>query len=170
VTEAGDPERLRIGTQEREDAVRVLGDHFAAGRLPMDEYEQRVTAALEAQTRGDLRTLFDDLPPPHPPFMSPPVRPLAPAPAPVYPPPAPVPVYPPGNVAVVWSDKSRIAAGVLQIVLPFGIGRFYTGHTGIGLAQLLTMFVGVGVIWSIIDGILFLVQGGTDSHGRRLRD
>ncbi|HCT75902.1 MAG TPA: TM2 domain-containing protein [Micromonosporaceae bacterium] len=65
--------------------------------------------------------------------------------------------------------KSRIAAGVLQIVLPFGVGRFYTGHMGIGLAQLLTVFIGVGVIWSMIDGVLLLVHGGTDGRGRPLR-
>ena len=69
------------------------------------------------------------------------------------------------------SDKSKIAAGVLQIVLPIGIGRFYTGHAGIAVAQLLTaMFCGVGVIWSIVDGIVLLVNGGTDAQGRRLRD
>jgi TM2 domain-containing membrane protein YozV len=55
-------------------------------------------------------------------------------------------------------------------VLPFGIGRFYTGHTHIAVAQLVLVFVGVGVIWSIIDGVLLLINGGTDAQGRRLRD
>jgi hypothetical protein len=169
VSEAAGPDALRIGTQEREDAVRVLGDHFAAGRLPMDEYEQRVTLALEAQLRGDLRPLFTDLPAPYPPFMIPPVAPVMPAavmPTPVM----PAMIYPPAPYPVVYSDKNRIAAGVLQILLPFGAGRFYTGHIGIALAQLFSALFFVGIIWSFVDGIVLLVSGGTDSHGRRLRD
>ena len=71
---------------------------------------------------------------------------------------------------VVYSDKNRIAAGVLQIVLPFGVGRFYTGHTGIAVAQLLTSLFFVGIIWSFVDGIILLASGGTDAQGRRLRD
>jgi hypothetical protein len=157
-----DPDALRIGTQEREDAVRVLGDHFAAGRLPIDEYEKRVTEAIEAQTRGALRPLFADLPAPYPAFMAPPLRPAMPVPMPVY---QPTHQYP-----VVYSDKNKVAAGLLQILLPFGIGRFYTGDTGIAVAQLLTSLLFVGVIWSFVDGIILLVSGGTDGQGRRLRD
>ncbi|HEU5475871.1 MAG TPA: DUF1707 domain-containing protein [Actinophytocola sp.] len=153
-----DPDALRIGTQEREDAVRVLGEHFAAGRLPMDEYEQRVGAALEAQARGDLRPLFRDLPAPYPPFMAPP------PPAPLI----PVPTAPPVELAV-YSEKSRIAAGLLQILLPFGTGRFYTGHIHIAVLQLVLVFTGIGVIWSIVDGILLIANGGTDRYGRPLR-
>jgi TM2 domain-containing membrane protein YozV len=67
------------------------------------------------------------------------------------------------------SDKNQLAAGLLQILLPFGIGRFYTGHTGIGLAQLLTAPLFIGVVWSWIDGILFLVNGGRDAQGRPLQ-
>jgi Domain of unknown function (DUF1707)/TM2 domain len=162
MSEVVGPDALRIGTQEREDAVRALGEHFAAGRLPVEEYEKRVTLALEAQLRGDLKPLFVDLPAPHPAFMLPPPAPRAMPMLPAYPPP---PSYP-----VVYSDKNRIAAGVLQILLPFGVGRFYTGHVGIGIAQLLTAFMFVGIIWSIVDGIILLVSGGTDSHGRRLLD
>lgn len=149
---------LRVGTTERETAIRILGEHFAEGRLAVEEYEQRVSAALESKTRGDLRPLFRDLPPPYPAFMTPPVRQT------------PLPVYRPSTDPAVMSDKSKVAAGVLQIMLPFGVGRFYTGHTGLALAQLLTSFMFVGIVWSVIDGILLLVNGGRDIHGRRLRD
>jgi hypothetical protein len=165
-------ERLRIGTREREEAMQILGDHFAEGRLALDEYEQRVGDAIEAQTFGDLRPLFHDLPPPHPRFMAPPPPPPAPIPAPIYPPvylpPPPPPVYPP---SMYYSDKSKMVAGVLQILLPFGSGRFYTGHTGIALAQLFSVFFfGFGILWSFVDGIVLLIKGGTDNNGRRLRD
>ncbi|WP_405013127.1 TM2 domain-containing protein [Kitasatospora sp. NBC_01539] len=67
------------------------------------------------------------------------------------------------------SDKSKVVAGLLQIFLGgFGIGRFYTGHVGIGVAQLLTCG-GLGV-WALIDGIIFLVSDTrTDAQGRKLR-
>lgn len=164
--EAKDSDELRIGTQEREDAVRALGDHFADGRIPVDEYEERVGHALEARTRADLRPLFVDLPAPHPAFMTPPpaAAPLVRAFAP-----DPLAVNDPASSPALYSERSRVAAGALQIFLPFGIGRFYTGHTGIAVAQLVTSFMFVGVIWCWIDGIMMLANGGTDVDGRPLR-
>ncbi|RZQ60300.1 DUF1707 domain-containing protein [Amycolatopsis suaedae] len=145
----------RLSTADREDAVSVLGGHFAEGRLTADEYEERVTATLAAKTRGELRALFVDLPPPHPVALGTHV------PAP--PPPAAV-------VPVTTSEKSKIVAGVLQIALPFGVGRFYTGHTGLAVAQLLVCLFtfGAAAIWPVIDGILLLIRGGVDAQGRRL--
>ena len=69
------------------------------------------------------------------------------------------------------SDKSKLVAGLLQILLPIGIGRFYTGHTGIGVAQLLVVIFtcGLGTIWPFIDGIITLVSDSTDAQGRVLR-
>jgi TM2 domain-containing membrane protein YozV len=66
------------------------------------------------------------------------------------------------------SDKSKVVAGVLQLLVGgLGIGRFYTGDIGIGLAQLFTCG-GCG-IWSLIDGILFLTSNDrTDAQGRIL--
>ncbi|GAA2430192.1 TM2 domain-containing protein [Streptomyces macrosporus] len=68
-----------------------------------------------------------------------------------------------------YSDKSKVVAGVLSLFLGgFGIGRFYTGHTGLALGQLFTCG-GCG-IWSLIDGIMLLTQdGATDAQGRVLR-
>ncbi len=67
------------------------------------------------------------------------------------------------------SNKSKVVAGLLQIFLGvFGVGRFYTGHTGMGIAQLFTC--GGWGIWAIIDGIIFLASStSTDSHGRILK-
>lgn len=151
-----DAEILRIGTAEREEATRALGEHFAAGRLTTAEYEQRVSGVIEARTRADVRPLFADLPEPHPLFLSRAAE-LQPAPD------APLPVP-------ATSDRSSIIAGILQIVLPFGTGRFYTGETRLAVAQLLvTLFTaGVGAIWPFVDGILLLVRGGTDGEGRPL--
>ena len=68
-----------------------------------------------------------------------------------------------------YSDKSKIIAGILQLTLGgFGVGRFYLGNVGMGLAQLFTCG-GLGV-WSLVDGILLLTGNDhTDEHGRILR-
>lgn len=135
------------------------------------------------------------LAPPSVPFAAPPAAPgyVPPPTQPYYPPPTgPQPQYsvpqpPPGAVGPGYapgygpgygidpytglplSDKSKIVAGLLQLFLGnLGIGRFYTGHTGIAVAQLLTCG-GCG-IWSLVDAVIILVQGGTDSEGRKLRD
>ncbi|HTL23414.1 MAG TPA: TM2 domain-containing protein [Mycobacteriales bacterium] len=67
------------------------------------------------------------------------------------------------------SDKSKLVAGLLQIFLgSFGVGRFYTGHTGMALAMLFTCG-GLGV-WALVDGILLLVKNDwTDARGLYLR-
>ncbi|NBH02140.1 DUF1707 domain-containing protein [Amycolatopsis sp. SID8362] len=158
---------LRIGTAEREEAARLLADHFGMGRITPDEYETRVTDAYAAATVGDLRPLFRDLPGPHPGFFGPP-----PSPMPVYAPPPPVPMpmqYAPQPVP--YSYRSKTVAGVLQIVLPFGVGRFYTGQIGLGVLQLFVCMItfGFGALWPIIDGIILLANGGLDAEGRPLR-
>jgi hypothetical protein len=56
---------LRIGDAERESAVAALGEHYAAGRLNKDEFDERTAAALTAPTQSALAPLFLDLPAPH---------------------------------------------------------------------------------------------------------
>lgn len=82
---------------------------------------------------------------------------------------APYGVHP--MTGVPYSEKSKIVAGLLQILLPLGIGRFYIGDTGIGVAQLLvTIFTcGIGALWPVIDGIIILASDSKDSQGLMLR-
>ncbi|HKS97933.1 MAG TPA: TM2 domain-containing protein [Rugosimonospora sp.] len=85
------------------------------------------------------------------------------------------PYPPPGYDAYgrPLSDKSKVVAGVLGLTLGgLGIGRFYTGHVGLGVLQIVVTFLtcGLGHFWGMIDGILILVNGGTDAQGRVLRD
>ncbi|MBF6475809.1 MULTISPECIES: TM2 domain-containing protein [Nocardia] len=102
-------------------------------------------------------------------------------------PPAPYPGgpqgYNPNDPEAPWgrdpfgvplSDKQKLVAGLLQIFLgSFGVGRFYLGYTGLGIAQVvvsvLTCFT-VGWIWGIVDGVLMLTGKVPDSKGRPLRD
>jgi hypothetical protein len=53
---------IRIGDNEREDAVKRLGEHYEAGRLTAEEHTERIGRALEAKTEADLAALFTDLP------------------------------------------------------------------------------------------------------------
>lgn len=55
---------IRIGTAERETAMRRLSDHFAAGRLSVAEFDERSAVVAAATTRGDLVGVFADLPEP----------------------------------------------------------------------------------------------------------
>jgi TM2 domain-containing membrane protein YozV len=88
--------------------------------------------------------------------------------------PQPIPGAPYGihpTTGIPYSDKSKLVAGLLQVLLPLGIGRFYIGDTGIGIAQLLvTIFTcGIGALWPFIDGIIMLVTDSKDAQGRILR-
>ncbi len=51
-----------VGDAEREHAVTSLRDHCTAGRLTLDEFSERVDAALGSRTRGELEATLDDLP------------------------------------------------------------------------------------------------------------
>ena len=53
---------VRIGNAERDRAADLLGEHFRAGRLDVQEYDERITAAYAAKTDEDLAPLFADLP------------------------------------------------------------------------------------------------------------
>jgi hypothetical protein len=55
---------VRIGDAERDSAVSTLGDHFAAGRLTREEFDERIEKAMQARFQSDLQPLFADLPGP----------------------------------------------------------------------------------------------------------
>lgn len=53
---------VRIGDAERDTAISDLGDHFAAGRLDREEFDERADTAMRARFTTDLAPLFADLP------------------------------------------------------------------------------------------------------------
>ena len=53
---------IRASDQERQSVVDVLREAFTDGRLTLDEFEERMTAAYAAKTWTDLRQLTGDLP------------------------------------------------------------------------------------------------------------
>jgi hypothetical protein len=56
------PHRLRIGDAERDAAAADLGEHYAAGRLTLEELHGRVDAVFAAKTFGQLTAIMADLP------------------------------------------------------------------------------------------------------------
>jgi hypothetical protein len=56
---------IRVSDAERDEAITELSEHFQAGRLTQDEFDDRSGRALQARTGGDLGGLFGDLPPRH---------------------------------------------------------------------------------------------------------
>lgn len=94
-------------------------------------------------------------------------------PTPLLPVVSPAPKYggPPRVLAIGGAgNKAKIVALLLCAIPPafglFGVHRFYTGHIGIGIAQLLT-FGGCG-IWQLLDLVAIFTGKYTDKDGRPL--
>lgn len=75
---------MRIGDAERDEAVRMLQEHHATGRLSTEEFDDRMTRALGARTSNDILKLFLDLPAPKPGMTSSPYSPPSYLPEPSY--------------------------------------------------------------------------------------
>ena len=83
------------------------------------------------------------------------------------------------------TPHSKLAAGLLSIFLGcFGVGNFYLGRTGRGVAQLMLTLIGflfffigptIAIIWGLIEGILILTSSTgsfwhRDARGWELTD
>lgn len=120
------PPDVRVGTAERERAAAALGEHFAAGRLDVTEYDDRVGRAYAAKTAGELAVLFGDLPRPQP--VTPQI--LTPPPLPRRPPPfAPIAL----TVALVFAIAFAVATHFFPFFLfPLVFFLFARGRRGWG--------------------------------------
>ncbi len=78
-----------------------------------------------------------------------------------------------------WSSKSKVTAGLLQFFLGgFGAGRFYTGHVGLAIAQVLCLWIGtllfvipgvIAAIWIFIDSLVLIFGNPRDAAGLPMR-
>ncbi|HMO12796.1 MAG TPA: NINE protein [Pirellulaceae bacterium] len=79
-----------------------------------------------------------------------------------------------GYPASALSHRSKIVAGILGLFLGgWGVHRFYLGFVGIGITQIMVTILtcGLGAVWGLIEGILYLVGAmNCDAEGRILRD
>ncbi len=59
---------LRVGDADREAAAAHLREHYAQGRLSLEEFNRRLDAVFAATTQSVLSALTRDLPPAAPPW------------------------------------------------------------------------------------------------------
>lgn len=79
---------IRASDQDRDVVVTALREAYMAGRLTLEEFDERMSAAYASKTWGELRKLTEDLP----------AQPILGADVPGRPVPAPVlPAHPPRN-------------------------------------------------------------------------
>ena len=57
------PPEMRLSDADRDEAIVRLSDHYAAGRLDKDEFDERSDAVWTARTGADLAPIFADLEP-----------------------------------------------------------------------------------------------------------
>jgi hypothetical protein len=53
---------MRASDKERDSVVEVLRDAYTDGRITLEEFDDRTSAAYASKTWGDLRDLTSDLP------------------------------------------------------------------------------------------------------------
>ena len=53
---------VRVGDADREAIAAQLREHYADGRLTLDELNERLDQTFAAKTRADLNTVMRDLP------------------------------------------------------------------------------------------------------------
>ena len=59
-------DHLRVSDAERQAVADRLAEHYGEGRLDQAEFDERISRAMSAKSRGDFGGLFDDLPEPGP--------------------------------------------------------------------------------------------------------
>ena len=95
---------MRVSDADRDRAIAELSEHYQAGRLTTEEFEDRTGRALQARTTADLADLFTDLPRRQAPMTGATASPGAASTAPASPAkawPARVPVAPVTILAVI---------------------------------------------------------------------
>ena len=112
---------IRASDHDRESTVEVLREAYTAGRLTLDEFDERTTSAYAAKTWGDLRVLTEDLP--HQPKLGADLQPAGPKPDGVVPvraqsyrPPF-IPLLPIALVWLVIAAAAHTSAVVIPIVM-----------------------------------------------------
>jgi len=119
----GTPGPLRIGTNERNSAMKALDTHLEEGRLGVEEYGERSAKAANATLASELTELFTDLPAPHPAIGG--TAPLPAVPTPTQ----RLPVIGPADAPVArrGSGFLDVAGPRLVAVMPFvALALFFT--------------------------------------------
>ncbi|GAA2020294.1 DUF1707 domain-containing protein [Nakamurella flavida] len=120
-----DPAVVRVGDTERNSALEALGEHLTAGRLDMDEYGERSARVTTARTVADLKSVFTDLPAPHPSLPGSTVARPSGASASPWTAAAPSPPAGPDTGAVARSRAQKTVAVVTALSVPIALILFF---------------------------------------------
>jgi hypothetical protein len=125
---------IRVSDEDRDRVNAQLRDHFAAGRITSGELDERLSAALNAKTFGDLRRIMADLPGPVPAL-----RDAAPAPLRATPsrairrhPPFPPLILLALLAALLIPPIGWLLATFVNVILLFGLMTFVAGAAASG--------------------------------------
>ena len=123
---------------DREAAAAQLREHYAAGRLSLDEFQDRLDAAYRAQTARELGMVTDGLP--HEGVV------ILPG--------APWGSYPGGYPLDVAEMRAAMARAGRRIMLAFGV---VTAGSLLVLALLITAFMAHGGLLGVVVGALLAI-------------
>lgn len=163
------------GYDNKDDAELCLncGETLVKAKVSqaMDDVSDEATvlidpAAMQKRIQEEIKKEKPATPaaPSLPPAGAPP-RPVA-SPAPARPAAAPAAAPAPAASAPA-EGKQWLIALILGILIP-GAARVYVGKIGSGIAQFVTAFFCVGVIWQIWDVVQIVTDKFTDADGRPL--
>jgi hypothetical protein len=128
---------IRVSDADRDRVTAELRDHFAAGRITHGELDERLSAALNAKTFGDLRRIMADLPGPVPAPLSavpPPLR-VTPAGAVRRRPPFPPLLLLALLAALLIPGTGWLLAAFVNVILLFWVMTFAVGAAAFGRSQ-----------------------------------
>jgi hypothetical protein len=132
--------QLRVSDADRDRAIAELSEHFQAGRLTQEEFEERTGQALAARTRKDLAALFSDLPHDRAPEAGPPAGPAWSGPA------WPGPRQPAPSYRAPIPRVALVAVAVAVAVSVLG-GASNGHHALLGVAPVLIVVVVLRVLF-----------------------
>ena len=128
---------IRGSDADRDRVTAQLRDHFAAGRITPGELDERLSAALNAKTFGDLRRIMADLPGPVPAL-----RDAAPSPLRATPtrairrrPPFPPLILLALLAALLIPPIGWLLATFVNVILLFWLMTFVVGAFAVGRSQ-----------------------------------
>jgi Domain of unknown function (DUF1707) len=128
---------IRVSDADRDRVTGQLRDHFAAGRITPGELDERLSAALNAKTFGDLRRIMADLPGPVPAPLGavpPPLR-VTPAWAVRRRPPFPPLLLLALFAALLIPGTGWLLAAFVNVILLFWVMTFAVGAVAFGRSQ-----------------------------------
>lgn len=131
---------------DREASAAQLREHYAAGRLSLDEFQDRLDAVYRAQTVRDLGMVTDSLP--HEGVVIPPAGPWG--------------GYRGGDPLDVTVMRAVLARAGRRIMLAFGV---VTAGSLLVLTLLITAFMVHGLLGVVIGALLAIFAVGVAAVG-----